>query len=156
MIGCRRRGVLTLGGAFGVARASTDSFHSGDPRGRGPRSRGRGTWPFLTFDLADPGEQEACRVAQRLALLLLQSMASDGCSMRELARASGVDVATVKSVLEGTHGPRLETAVRLMVARRLPLSFLVSYPSVDLSAGVVRLPDQRAQDQPAQRSSSTE
>lgn len=112
-------------------------------RGHGPRSRGRGTWPFQTFQLTDPGEQEACRVAQRLALLLLRSMAADDCSMRQLARDSGVDVTTVKSVLEGTYGPRLDTAVRLMVARGLPLSLLTSPDVVDLTdTGVSDVPKQ--------------
>ena len=110
---------------------------------RGPRSRGRGTWPFQTFSLSDPGEQEACRLAQRLAQLLLQSMAEDGCSMRQLARDSGVDVTTVKSVLEGTYGPRLETAVRLLVARRIPVSQLTTTTEIDISDSALRLPVQR-------------
>ena len=116
-----------------MARAEKSSSRHDDAKGHGPRSRGRGTWPFQTFNLPDPGEQEACRVAQRLAVLLLQSMATDDCSMRQLARDSGVDVTTVKSVLEGTYGPRLETVVRLMVARRLPLSLLASPDVVDLT-----------------------
>ena len=116
-----------------MARAVKSSTRREDAKSHGPRSRGRGTWPFQTFNLTDPGEQEACRVAQRLALLLLQSMATDDCSMRQLARDSGVDVTTVKSVLEGTYGPRLETVVRLMVARRLPLSLLTSPDVVDLT-----------------------
>jgi hypothetical protein len=102
-------------------------------RRRGPRFRGRGKWPFQTFALSDPGEQEACRLAQRLAQLLLRSMAEDGCSMRQLARDSGVDVTTVKSVLEGTYGPRLETAVRLLVARRIPVSQLTTNAEIDLT-----------------------
>lgn len=60
-------------------------------------------------------------------------MAADDCSMRQLARDSGVDVTTVKSVIEGTYGPRLDTAVRLMVARGLPLSLLTSPDVVDLT-----------------------
>ena len=102
-------------------------------RSHGPRSRGRGTWPFQTFALNDPGEQEACRLAQRLAQLLLQSMAHDGCSMRQLARDSGVDVSTVKSVLEGTYGPRLETAARLLVARHIAISHLTTTTEIDIT-----------------------
>ena len=121
--------------------ASTAARPSGS---RGPRFRGRGAWPFQTFNLSDPGEQEACRLAQRLAQLLLQSMAEDGCSMRQLARDSGVDVTTVKSVVEGTYGPRLETAVRLLVARRIPVSQLTTTTEIDISDSALRLPDQRA------------
>ena len=109
---------------------------------RGPRSRGRGRWPFMTFDIEDAGEREACRVAQRLAVLLLQAMATDGCSMRQLARDSGVDVTTVKSVLEGTYGPRLDTAVRLMVARGLPLSLLTTVDLDTRAASSITLPEQ--------------
>lgn len=99
----------------------------------GPRARGRGTWPFMTFDVNDPGERESCRLAQRLARLLMESMAADDCSMRQLARDSRIDVSTVKSVLEGTYGPRLDTAVRLLVARGLPVSRLTSPEVVDLT-----------------------
>lgn len=53
--------------------------------------------------------------------------------MRQLARDSGVDVTTVKSVLEGTYGPRLETAVRLLVARRIPVSQLTTNAEIDLT-----------------------
>ena len=116
----------------------------------GPCFRGRGVWPHMTFELVDdPGAAKACRVAQRLALLLHESMAADGCSMRRLARESGVDVSTVKSVLDGTYGPRLDTAVRLLVARGIPLTQLTSDgpTTVDLgerptSARTIRLPEQ--------------
>lgn len=115
-----------------------------DAANHGPRSRGRGTWPFMTFNLPDAGERESCRIAQRLARLLLESMAADDCSMRQLARDSGVDVATVKSVVEGTYGPRLDTAVRLLVARGLPLSRLTGTEVVDLTrAEDPTLPQQR-------------
>ena len=113
----------------------------------GPRSRGRGEWPRMTFtdNGDDAGGQEACRVSQRLAALLLESMAADGCSMRQLARDSGVDVATVKSVVGGTNGPRLETVVRLLVARGLPLSALLRPEPVVLpdtqTDRAVRLPE---------------
>lgn len=127
-----------------MARATKISARRDGAPGTGPRSRGRGTWPFQTFHLSDPGEQEACRVAQRLALVLLRSMATDDCSMRQLARDSGVDVSTVKSVLEGTYGPRLDTAVRLLVARGLPLSLLTTPDVVDLThAEEASLPNQR-------------
>ena len=96
----------------------------------------------MTFDIEDAGEREACRIAQRLAVLLLQSMATDGCSMRQLARDSGVDVTTVKSVLEGTYGPRLDTAVRLMVARGLPLSLLTTVDLDTRAASSITLPEQ--------------
>ena len=100
----------------------------------GPRSRGQGEWPHMTFadNGDDAGGHEACRVAQRLSVLLQESMTADGCSMRQLARDSGVDVATVKSVIDGTYGPRLETVVRLLVARGLPLSALLGEKSVVL------------------------
>lgn len=126
-----------------MARATKSSARRDDAKGSGPRSRGRGTWPFQTFHLNDPGEQEACRVAQRLALILLRSMATDDCSMRQLARDSGVDVTTVKSVLEGTYGPRLETAVRLMIARGLPLSLLTTADVVDLTNTDQSIPPQQ-------------
>lgn len=118
----------------------------------GPRFRGRGEWPFMTFaDDGDPGGAEACRVSQRLAMLLLESMAADGCSMRQLARDSGVDVTTVKSVLEGSYGPRLDTVVRLMLARGLPLALLLSdvlrargLTSVEGERRTITLPEPRS------------
>lgn len=111
----------------------------------GPRFRGRGEWPRMTFDhIADVGAAEACRAAQRLAVVLLDSMVADRCSMRRLARESGTDVTTVKSVLEGTYGPRLDTAVRLLVARKIPLPVLFGPDEIvlteDSDARTIRFP----------------
>ena len=61
----------------------------------------------MTFDEVEgAGTRQACELAQQVARLLLESLAADGTSMRQLARECEIDVrpSRVSSKAHSCHG----------------------------------------------------
>lgn len=58
--------------------------------------------------------RDACETMQRVVVAIREGIASQGMSLREAARRVGVDVATVKNTVDGTHFPRVDIVIGLL------------------------------------------
>lgn len=82
------------------------------PARRSPRELTPG-WPDA------PGDDPVAEVARLLCLNVRSAL--DGRSVREFARVTGVDRATIGTILAGEAWPDLQTIARLEIALGRPL-----------------------------------